>query len=83
MRERLQKLISAAGICSRRTAEKLIVDGKVCVLTGQQGRGRYLLFRFDIVDDAGKAIPKRASDCVLLRHNSGLVFVSRHDAVNS
>ncbi len=31
MRERLQKLISSAGICSRRAAEKLISEGKVTV----------------------------------------------------
>lgn len=31
MKERLQKLISAAGIASRRAAEKLIADGKVLV----------------------------------------------------
>jgi len=31
MRERLQKIISAAGICSRRAAEKLISEGKVTV----------------------------------------------------
>lgn len=31
MRERLQKIISAAGICSRRNAEKLISEGKVTV----------------------------------------------------
>lgn len=29
--ERLQKIIARAGICSRRAAEKLIVDGKVRV----------------------------------------------------
>ena len=31
MKERLQKIISAAGICSRRAAEKLIEEGKVTV----------------------------------------------------
>ena len=31
MRERLQKIISSAGICSRRAAEKLISEGKVTV----------------------------------------------------
>ena len=31
MRERLQKIISAAGICSRRAAERLLTDGRVTV----------------------------------------------------
>lgn len=31
MKERLQKLISAAGLCSRRTAEQWITEGKVAV----------------------------------------------------
>ncbi len=31
MKERLQKIISASGICSRRAAEKLIAEGKVLV----------------------------------------------------
>ena len=31
MEERLQKILSAAGICSRRTAEEYILDGRVAV----------------------------------------------------
>lgn len=31
MKERLQKIISSSGVCSRRAAEKLISEGKVCV----------------------------------------------------
>ena len=31
MKERLQKIIAAAGIASRRHAEKLITDGRVSV----------------------------------------------------
>ena len=31
MRERLQKLISAAGLCSRRAAERLLTEGRVTV----------------------------------------------------
>ena len=53
-----------------------LVDGKICVLTGQQNYGRYLLFKYDIVNDRGKAIAVKAKDCKLLKKNSGLVFVS-------
>lgn len=31
MAERLQKLLAAAGLCSRRTAEEWISAGRVCV----------------------------------------------------
>jgi 23S rRNA pseudouridine2605 synthase len=31
MKERLQKLIAQAGVCSRRAAEKLLTEGRVCV----------------------------------------------------
>lgn len=39
MEERLQKLLSAAGVCSRRTAERYITDGRVKVngVTAQLG----------------------------------------------
>ena len=30
MEERVQKLLSAAGVCSRRTAETYIAAGRVC-----------------------------------------------------
>ena len=32
MEERLQKLLSAAGVCSRRAAETYIADGRVTVI---------------------------------------------------
>ena len=53
-----------------------LVDGKVCVLTGQQHYGEYLLFKYDIVDDKGKAVAEKAKNCKLLCLNKGLVFVS-------
>ena len=53
-----------------------LVDGRVCVLTGQQHYGEYLLFKYDIVDDKGKPIAKKAKDCKLLCLNKGLMFVS-------
>lgn len=41
MKERLQKIISASGLCSRRAAEKLIIEGRVTVngLTASLGDG--------------------------------------------
>jgi hypothetical protein len=53
-----------------------IVEEKECVLTGQQNYGRYLLFKYDIVDEKGKAKAVKAEKCKLLYLNKGLVFVS-------
>ena len=53
-----------------------LVDGRICVLTGQQHYGEYLLFKYDIVDSKGKPIAKKAKDCQLLKRNAGLVFIS-------
>ena len=53
-----------------------LVDGRICVLTGQQHYGEYLLFKYDIVDSKGKPIAKKAKDCQLLKKNAGLVFIS-------
>jgi hypothetical protein len=53
-----------------------LVEGKVCTLTGQQHYGEYLLFKYDIVNESGKAVAVKASKCRLLSENPGLVFVS-------
>lgn len=53
------------------------VAGRLCVLTGRQGRGRYLLFKFDIIDDKSKAVPVKVADARLVCHNKGLVFTGR------
>ena len=37
MKERLQKIIAAAGICSRRAAEDLLRQGRVTALVGCTG----------------------------------------------
>lgn len=53
------------------------VGGKLCVLTGQQSRGCYLLFRWDFVDGKGKPVPVKAVDARLVCRNRGLVFCGR------
>lgn len=52
-----------------------LVARRVCVLTGQQHRGKYLLFKYDIVTDKGKAIAVKADECELLCLNRGIVRV--------
>lgn len=53
-----------------------LVDDKICVMTGQGGHGTILSFKYDITDDEGKPIGKKAKDCKLLKKNAGLVFIS-------
>lgn len=58
MAERLQKILSAAGICSRRTAEEYIAAGRVTVngLTAQVGDKADLVH--DVVEVDGKPLQK-------------------------
>ena len=58
MAERLQKILSAAGICSRRTAEEYIAAGRVTVngLTAQVGDKADLVR--DVVEVDGKPLQK-------------------------
>ena len=48
-----------------------------CVMTGQQSRGRSLLFRYQIVDSDGKPIAmSKKKKCKLIRHNQGIIFTN-------
>lgn len=53
------------------------IGGRLCVLTGQQCGGDYLLFGFDLLDDKGKPSRVRCQDARLVCHNKGLVFCGR------
>lgn len=58
MAERLQKIISAAGIASRRAAESLIEEGRVTVNGERAYLGQTADTRVDIICVNGKAISK-------------------------
>lgn len=66
MEERLQKLLSAAGVCSRRQAEEYITQGRVCI----NGRAACLGERADLDRDAvtldGRPLPRRTGAAALL-----------------
>ena len=48
-----------------------------CVMTGQQSRGRSLLFKHQIVDGNGKPIAmSKKKKCKLIRHNQGIIFTN-------
>lgn len=74
MEERLQKLISAAGVCSRRTAETYITDGRVTVNgeTAQLG-WKADPARDDIRVDGKPLSPKAEPVYILLNKPRGYV----------
>ena len=56
MKERLQKIISASGVCSRRAAEKLISEGKVLVNGIPASLGESADSETDIISVEGKIL---------------------------
>ena len=64
MKERLQKLISAAGLCSRRRAEEWIVRGKVTVNGGLARLGDSADPETDLILVDGKPLPAAPAQTV-------------------
>ena len=64
MKERLQKLISAAGLCSRRRAEEWIVQGKVTVNGGLARLGDSADPETDVILIDGEPLPAARSETV-------------------
>lgn len=68
MEERLQKLISAAGICSRRKAEELLASGRVKVNGIPASVGDKADLIVDIVEVDGVALAKPATHTYIMLH---------------
>jgi len=66
MEERLQKLLSAAGVASRRKAEELIREGRVRVNGNTAQLGDTADLREDIIEVDGKRLPKPPSKRYLM-----------------
>ena len=66
MTERIQKLISAAGLMSRRAAEEAIRAGRVCVNGEKAGLGNRADPERDTVTVDGKPLPRRAAKLYLM-----------------
>jgi len=75
MKERLQKLIAASGLCSRRAAEKWIVQGKVTVNGGLAQLGDMADPATDAIRVDGRPLPAapQKSTTVLLYKPRGVV----------
>ena len=66
MRERLQKIISASGLCSRRAAEKLLNEGKVSVNGIVAAIGESADPDCDDIRVEGKALPRSGERTYLI-----------------
>lgn len=66
MEQRLQKLIAAAGLCSRRTAETWIKAGRVCVNTLPATLGQSADPDVDEITVDGKALAFPEKNCYLM-----------------
>ena len=74
MKERLQKIISAHGITSRRKAEELIADGRVTVNGKTAALGDMAEEAVDLIRIDGKALPKKSGTvCLMLYKPRGYV----------
>ena len=67
MKERLQKLISAAGLCSRRRAEEWIAQGKVTVNGGLARLGDSADPETDLILIDGQPLPAAPAETVTVR----------------
>jgi pseudouridine synthase len=78
-RERLQKLLAAAGVCSRRRAEDLLLQGRVRVNGSVAGLGDQADASTDLVELDGQPLRPAAPRQTLLLHKPVGVVSSCHD----
>lgn len=80
MKERLQKIISGHGICSRRAAEKLIADGRVKLNGAVAEIGMSADIESDIIEVDGKVLGDRPELVyILLNKPRGVLTTSSDD----
>lgn len=77
--QRLQKLIAAAGLCSRRQAETLIASGRVSVNGKVAGLGDQADLQCDTVLVDGRPLTAGESLCYVLLHKPVGVVTTLHD----
>lgn len=73
MLERLQKIIAASGVCSRRAAEQLIIDGKVYVNGSVAGLGDKADPETDVIEVSGKVIGGTQKFYIMLNKPRGYI----------
>ena len=73
MTERLQKIIAASGVCSRRKAEELITSGKVCVNGEVASLGDKADPETDVIEVSGKVIGDTEKYYIMLNKPRGYI----------
>ena len=79
MGERLQKLLSAAGVCSRRKAEEYITAGRVTVNGKPASLGDRADPERDTVALDGKALPRKGKGAVIMLYKPRGVVTTLSD----
>ena len=79
MRERLQKIISAAGICSRRAAERLLQEGRVTVNGAVAALGESADLETDEVHVDGKLLSLSGEHSYILLNKPRGYVTTLHD----
>ena len=79
MKERLQKLLSGAGLCSRREAEKWILAGRVTVNGSTAGLGDGADLDTDTVCVDGKPVGRRTPSVTVLLNKPAGYVTTMHD----
>ena len=80
MRERLQKIIAGAGLCSRRAAEELIAQGRVTVNGVKAQTGQSADAETDLILVDGERLPgKKSHTYVMLNKPKGYVTTMHDD----
>jgi len=73
MTERLQKIIAASGVCSRRRAEELIADGKVRVNGAVASIGDKADAASDVIEVSGRVIGNAQKYYIMLNKPRGYI----------
>ncbi len=73
MEERLQKIMAACGVCSRRAAEKLILDGKVRVNGNVAALGDKADSETDVIEVSGRVISGGQRFYIMLNKPRGYI----------
>ena len=79
MEERLQKLLSAAGVCSRRKAEEYITEGRVTINGKPASLGDRADPERDVVALDGKALPRKGKGAVVMLYKPRGVVTTLSD----
>jgi 23S rRNA pseudouridine2605 synthase len=76
---RLAKLIASRGVCSRRDAEQLILDGRVQVNGDTVKRGAWVVEQDDFIKIDGKPLPNKPPKVYLLMYKPKGTITGRND----